>query len=205
MFYRTLYKTLIIVLFMSFLLSSCSFLSPVKVNPPTNYVLQDPSMEQASHSIKSNKVLLVSKIYSTTWLNNQRMAYQNNNQQIDYFTKNQWIAAPSQLLQPIVVHGLQNANIYRAVLSSPYSGEYSQRLDLHLLNFQQVFVHGSSHYWLTVQARLINNNTQKLIAEKRFNITVPAPTANPAGGVTAANQAIKMWLPQLVQFLRMYR
>lgn len=204
MLHRSFFKNCIIVLLTSFLLVGCSPFSPVKINPPTNYVLQDNAIYKTNNTIKSNKVLLIAQISSVSWLNTQRMAYQNNNEQIDYFTKNQWIASPNQLLQPIVAHALQNSGIYRAVTASPFSGDYQQRLDLQLLNFQQVFTQGSSYYWLTVQARLINNTTQKLIAEKRFNITVPALTANPAGGVTAANQAIQLWLPQLIQFLRIH-
>jgi cholesterol transport system auxiliary component len=205
MSHRVFFKNLLAVLLASFLLSSCSLLSPVKINPPANYVLQDPTLEKTLPAVKSTRVLLVTKIFAPTWLNTQHMAYQNNKEQIDYFAKNQWVASPNQLLQPIVVHALQNSGMYRAIVASPFSGDYDQRLEIQLLNFQQVFVQDSSYYWFTVQARLVKNNNQKIIATKRFNFEIPAPTANPAGGVEAANQAIRVWLPQLIHFARAYK
>ncbi len=47
----------------------------------------------------------------------------------------------------------------------------------------------------------IDNLTQKVFATKRFELKVNALTDNPVGGAAAANDAIQLWLSQLVQFV----
>lgn len=181
-------------------LTGCSLLSPVKQKPVTSYLIKDPIAEAKTSPAKSHRVLLVSTVTTVPWLNTTKMAYQTTSQQIGYFAQSQWISPPNTLIQPIIVHALLNSRNYLAVVSPPYYGVYNQRLDIQVLKFQQIFTQEPSYYQVTLQARLLNAGTQRLIAEKRFTATVPAPYDNPEGGVTAANQAIQLLLPQLVRF-----
>lgn len=195
------FKILISTLVMIFLLSACSPLGPIPQKPVKTYLLNDPTPENGAGTIRGKKVLLLPAISIVPWLNTAKMAYQTTPQQISYFSQNQWINSPNELLHPIVLHALLHSQNYLAVVSTPYTGSYSQRLDLQVINFQQIFTQQPSFYNITLQARLIDNTSQRLIATKRFNIEVTAPADNPEGGVIAANQAVKMLLPQLVQFV----
>jgi cholesterol transport system auxiliary component len=186
------------------MLEGCSLLSPVSSPSMKTYLLNDPVTQIAS-SAKSRKVLLVSEITSPAWLNTAQMAYQLENNQISYFALNQWAAPPADLLQPVVVHAISSAGLYRAVTVAPFSGDYDQRVDIQLLEMQQRFTPASSNYVMTLRVQLVEKSSQKILASRRFQLIVPSSQNNPQGGVAAANQAVKQWIPTLLNFIRAYR
>jgi cholesterol transport system auxiliary component len=132
------------------------------------------------------------------------MVYELQPDQINYFAENQWAAPPSQLLQPIIMHALLQSGLYKAVVAAPFAGIVSQRLDINLLQMQQLFWQRPSIYLMTLQLQLINQMTDQLIATKRLTIKIAAPSDNPQGGVTAANMAVKLVLIQIVNFCRQH-
>lgn len=197
---RSKLKLFVLMLISIFALSGCGIFSPVPQPPMKTYLLNDPVTQIASPA-KSGKILLVSEISSPTWLDTAQMAYQSANNQVSYFALNKWAAAPADLLQPIVVHALSSSGLYRAVVAAPFNGNYDQRLDIQLLEMQQVFTPKSSYYLMTVRAQLIGKSSQKILALKRFELRVPSAQNNPESGVVAANQAVKQWISELINFI----
>jgi cholesterol transport system auxiliary component len=191
-----------IVLF-GLLLAGCSVLQPVKTAAMQNYLLTD---NNSLYLIAKphGKTLLVTTPTAPQWLNTQRMAYQLQAEQINYFAENQWAAPPVELLQPILVHALQQSGIYRTVVVAPYSGDADQRLDIRLVQMQQQFWQHPSVYQMSIQVQLINETMNQPIAAKRFTATVPATSDDPQGGVAAANVAVQQLLPQIIRFCRRY-
>jgi len=188
----------------SFLFSACSFLLPPKESHKKLFFLNNPVAPPVSTKKALSKTLLVTTIRSPSWLDTHDMAYIQNGNQMNYFAENQWIASPPELLQPIVTQALQNAGIYRIVISQPYSGKYDHALDLQLLNMEQVFNTHPSYYHLTMRVRLMNALTQKVIAVQTFDIRKQASRDNPQGGVSAANQAVSQLVTDIIQFVHDY-
>jgi cholesterol transport system auxiliary component len=188
----------LILLFSS--LMGCSVLAPLS-KPPKTYLLNNVTIENYTKS-KSQKTLLVSQITSNSWLDTSHMAYQLNDNEINYFAENQWIAPPAELLQPIIINALISSNLYRAVVPAPFNGNYDQRLEIQLLEMQQNFIQKPSVYEMTLQVQLVDRVSQKIINSQRFHIIAPALTDNPEGGVIAADRAVEEFIAQLVQFLK---
>lgn len=184
----------------SFLFSACSFLLPPKESHKKLFLLEP--VKVSSLGIKKNpNTLLINTIRSPSWLDTHDMAYIQNGNQMNYFAENQWVSSPSDLLQPIITQALQNAGIYRVVVSQPYSGKYDHSIDLQLLNMEQVFNTHPSYYHLSMRVRLMNALTQKVIAVKTFDIVKQASRDNPQGGVIAANQAVSQLVIDIIQFI----
>ncbi len=193
-----------LLLFCVCLLSGCGLFSPVPQAPAKTYLLNDPilqSPENVRAANKSGKILLISEISSPSWLDTNQMAYQSDNNQVSYFALNKWAAPPADLLQPIIVHALSSSGVYKAVVAAPFNGNYDRRLDIQLLEMQQVFTGKSSYYMMTVRAQLIDKSSQKIVAVRRFELKIPSAQNNPEGGVAAANQAVKQWIAELVHFI----
>jgi cholesterol transport system auxiliary component len=188
-----------------FALSGCNLFSPVSPPEKNTYLLKDPVSIQTESAVKTKsktkKILLVSEINSPSWLDTTQMAYQSNTDQINYFAVNKWAAPPADLLQPIVVHALSASGLYGAVVTAPFAGDYDQRLDIQLLELQQVFTAKSSYYLLTARVQLSNKNAQKIIALKRFHVMTTSAQNTPQSGVLAANQAVKLWISELLEFI----
>ncbi len=186
------------VLFMT----GCAF-QPVKVHAETTYLLTGPSLNPAQiQHYRGKQNLLLSEISAPRWLSTNQMAYQLSNSQLNYFAQNEWAAPPAQMLEPIVVHALSHAGIYRAVVQAPFGGNVNQRLDIQLLQMQQDFTQNPSVYHFTLQAELINEISGNIIGTRYFNYVIPTTANNPQSGVDAANKAIEEWIPQLIDFCR---
>jgi cholesterol transport system auxiliary component len=190
-----------IIMSLSLFLTSCSLLFPQKETPKKQYLLQTPVISKNKTVKPIRKTLLVSTIRSPSWLDTPNMAYMRGSNEISYFAENQWAASPAELLQPIIASTLQNVGLYQVVVSAPFNGKSDDILDIQLLDMQQVFDKKPSYYQLSMTVRLMNTNTQKVIAVKNINLTTTAPLDNPEGGVFAADQAVSLAMNEIIQFI----
>lgn len=189
---------LLTLLMTVFLLAACS---PVKLPNPNTYQLA-PTLPVNNSSAKVvNQTVLVTMPEVAAGYDTEKMAYMQHPFQVGYFTKNAWVDDPGSMLQPLMVEALQNSHHFSAVTASPFSGISDLRLDTTVLTLQQNFLTHPSQIELAVDARLVQSSTQRIIAGKRFVITVQAPSNTPYGGVLAANQATALFLQQLTQFV----
>jgi cholesterol transport system auxiliary component len=180
------------------LMAGCS---PVKLPNPSTYQLAPTMPVVAPVNKPVAQTLLVSLPQNAAGYDTEKMAYVQHQYQLGYFTKNQWVDDPASMLQPLMVQTLQDSHHFAAVTGAPFSGATDWRLDTTVLSLQQDFLTKPSQIELTVDARLVQTATQRIVAGKRFIITVPAPSNTPYGGVQAANQATTIFLQQLTQFV----
>ncbi|NNM59121.1 MAG: hypothetical protein HKM04_04835 [Legionellales bacterium] len=188
-----------ILVLMAVLITSCS---PVSIPNSTTYQLTSvvpPS--NASVKKPSNQSLLVSLPQATAGYDTDKMAYILHPYELGYFTKNQWVDEPRRMLEPLIAESLQNTHQFSAVTEAPFSGFTDLRLDTTLLELHQNFLTNPSQVELVVDVRLVKCSSQRIIAGKRFSITVPALQNTPYGGVQAANQAVAIFLQQLIKFI----
>ncbi len=179
-------------------LASCS-LSPIKVEPSTNYVLNTvPSVP-----IKKNRrrvTLLVTQVQTDPLNNTTDMAYSVRSYEVAYFAKSRWGEPPAEMLQPLIVQTLQNTQHFYAVSSSPALGHADFVLNTQLLELRQVFYANSSVVRLKLRAQIINSVSNRVVATRQFFVVETAPQNTPYGGVVAANRATANMLRQLAGF-----
>jgi cholesterol transport system auxiliary component len=189
-----------VLLFGIFLcITACSLLSPVESSPQNSYLLSyDESRNLNSlkkFSPTRGEVILVSPITAVPWLDTSQMAYQKTTNQLDYFAKNAWAAKPAELLQPIIVEVLQTSGKFKAVLTSPYNGNVDKKMEIKILECQQVFTQHPSYFVIHLQVRVIQQSTQQVLVSRDYRFTLPCQSENPEGGVKAANQIINQYVP----------
>lgn len=148
-------------------------LRSIKVPPPTKTCL----------------TILVSTPVASPEYQTSAMIYMSTPYQLSSYANNQWIAPPSQMLVPLFVQALCQTGHFFAVVSPPFMGVTNYRFETHLLTLQQEFFSSISQVRLTVQASLIKNSTNQIIASQFFEALISAPSNNPYGGVLAANRA----------------
>ena len=78
----------------------------------------------------------------------------------------------------------------------PFAGITNYRVDTQLLKFMLPI----SRVRLAVQASLINNVNNRVIASRLFEVVIPAPANNPYSGVLAANKAAAIVSRRIAQF-----
>jgi cholesterol transport system auxiliary component len=194
---KNLYWLLIVCI--TFFISSCTLLSPVHVESKNNYVL-NTLPETTIKKSRRRITLFVADPSTNSLYDTRQIAYSVQPYQIGYFAKNMWVSKPSDMLQPLIVQSLQNTHYFHAVIAPPVSGQYEYSLNTQIEELLQDYTHAPGILHLTVKAEIIRMSSQKIIASKQFIITIPIPQKSPYGGVFAANKATKEMLRQLTQF-----
>ncbi len=69
-----------------------------------------------------------------------------------------------------------------------------------MLTFQQEFFNSTSLSHIVLAAQLINNLSNKVIANQQWEINIPAPGNNPESGVKAANNGMASLIAELEKF-----
>jgi cholesterol transport system auxiliary component len=192
-------KKWLLLAVVGFLLTGC--LTPVRTPNIAKYTLTAYSNPQASTRYSHATLFVTIPTASPDYQTKQMLYTEGNIYQLRAFAKNQWIAPPALLLQPLIVQNLRDTGYFRAVVASPQTALTDWRLDTQLLALRQDFFLSGSQVCLILQAQIVNSGTNKVLAQRRFVSIVNAPTRNPEGGVIAANQATQHTLQQLARFV----
>ncbi|MGN5476654.1 ABC-type transport auxiliary lipoprotein family protein [Cupriavidus basilensis] len=129
-----------------------------------------------------------------------RMAYTTQKYQIAYFSQNEWVEAPAQMMQPLIVETFRRTQYFGAVLSPPYFGRHTFTLRTEIIEFQQDFTSDPAVLRLTMRCYLRREATNQLIAEKDFSVQEALSERSPYAGVVAANMAVGRLLAELSSF-----
>jgi len=176
--------------------SGCTLLKPVKLPDVQCYRISQGSLHPTQGQA-SNMILLVSTPTVTQGFNSTGMMYSTHAYETKAFADNRWLAEPGQMLLPLLVKSLENTHHYRAVVTRPYTGRIDRCLDTRLWLLQQEFHGHNSIEHIQCQVQLIDMVNQNIIAEHQFDLSAPAPSPNPYGGVVAANHVVSRMLDEI--------
>jgi len=185
------------------MMSSCAVLGNKTAPPLHTYNLQLPAASKGMLVPPRNNapVLLVDVPHAAAGYDSNRMIYTRQAQTQEVFANSAWADTPARMLAPLLVERLQQSGQFRAVLLSPTAAKASLRLDTTILQLQQDFLQVPSRVHFRIQATLLDNNTREVLAWRAVDITRDATSADAAGGVNAANAAVRDALQQIADFL----
>lgn len=190
------------------LLTACT-LPGANLEPDKIYLLEwngDLAVSPAPNTGQCPALLIISPL-SASGFGASRMAYVEQTHRLDYFVSHRWADTPANMLEPLMIRALETSGLFRAVVESPAPIDTELRLETDLLHLQQVFESTpgnevqSSRVELAVRMELYDLKDSQRIANKIFTITEPTPSADPYGGVVAANRAVAGLLRSMVDFL----
>ena len=198
-------KYLAIGLLLTWLLTACSILpqpEPVAIN---QYVLEYmPVAEAGEHAArnpgKQAPVLIVTTPSAHGGYDSYRIAYMQQAYGLRYYTRSRWADKPASMLAPLLADALQSTGRFQALYTTPGTLAADYRLDTELVRLYQDFTVQPSVVRLTLRARLIDLQTQHVIATRQFDLTEVAATDDTYGGVVAVNKAVTRLLNELAQF-----
>ena len=179
--------------------SGCTLFSPVNVDTKKN-VLNNIPLDLRSERTHPATLLVLepetTPAYATT-----QMAYSTQAYQIAYFTKNEWAATPSQMIQPLIVQTLQNTHYFSEVLSPPDFGRHTFGLRIEILELKQDFTSEPAVLRLAMRISLSRDATNQVVATKELSVSQPMSERTPYAGVVAANEAMPKLLRELAAFV----
>ena len=144
--------------------------------------------------------LIVSTPRAAAGFDTPRIVYLRQAHELETFAYSQWVDTPARMLAPLIAKAIERTGAFRAVLLAPTAAAAELRLDTELVRLQHEFLVQPSRVRLTLRAVLIETATRRVVAWREFDASVPAASADPYGGVVAANQAVKALLAELAAF-----
>lgn len=181
------------------ILSGCSFMSPVKIEPSKKYTLDEmPSCFPSQQPHASTLLVLEPEtrpIYNTT-----QMAYTIQPHQVAFFSYNEWTETPSQMFHPLIVKTLQNMYYFHAIVTPPYTGSYDYVLSTQILQLEQDFTVSPAIVRLILRSQLSDGNTSQVVATQEMSVQEPLVQNTPYGGVLAANHATAKMMEKIAEF-----
>jgi cholesterol transport system auxiliary component len=156
---------------------------------PTTYDLIAPRSFAAS--VKPARYqLVVNEPTSLHALDTDRIMVRPRADQISYYKGAAWSDRLPHLVQVRTIETLQNSGAVKAVTSSSdrVDGDYS--LSMEIRSFQVDTTNGRPAADVDIFAKLIDNNSSKVVASKGFSTRVASTSDTPTAGVAALNQAL---------------
>jgi len=191
---RTTFAVLCVVLF-----SGCALFSPVKTDTK-QYALKDIPLDLPNERTHSSTLLVLvpetETLYATT-----QMAYSNRDYQVAYFSQNEWVETPSQMIQPLIVETFRQTHYFSEVLPSPDFSPHTFVLRSEILDLKQDFTSEPAMLQLTMRFYLTREATNQVIATEELSVREPMRERNPYAGVVAANEAMTKLLRELARFV----
>ncbi|MGB6388699.1 MAG: ABC-type transport auxiliary lipoprotein family protein, partial [Methyloceanibacter sp.] len=156
---------------------------------PTTYDLIAPRSFAATAK-PARWQLVVNEPTAVHALDTDRIMVRPRADQISYYKGVAWSDRLPHLLQVRTIETLQNSGAVKAVTSSSdrVDGDYS--LSMEIRAFQIDAGNGRPAADVDIFAKLIDNNSSRVVATKGFSTRVPAASDAPAAGVAALNQAL---------------
>ncbi len=180
-------------------LCACGSLLPKPPPAPTLHLLTWDSAARAMPSAPALTSLRINQPQAAAGFDSRRIIYLREPYRLDYFAKHEWADTPVRMLAPLLLSAFDAGGRFRVVTgaNSAASAEFS--IDTEIIRLQQDFSQSPSQAQLTVRASLLDNATRRVLVSREFDARVPAPSEDAAGGVKAANLALKQVLKDLVQ------
>lgn len=184
-----------------------SSLLPKPPQQPSLYSLNDalndapPAQAAALRPTTATRpTLIVNPPRAAAGFDTSHIVYLRTPNQIEYFAYSQWVDTPAQMLAPLIVRALERSGAFSAVLLAPTAAAGQLKLDTEVVRLQQEFGSTPSQARFTLRAVLLDNASRRVVAVREFDASVPAPSEDAPGGVSAANLAVQRVLGELSEF-----
>lgn len=149
---------------------------------------------------RARATLVVNPPRAAAGFDSTRILYVRQVHQLEYFAHSQWVDTPTRMLAPLIVVAITQGGGFRAVVPTLGTAAGDLRLDTEVLRLQQEFDGPLSRVRFSLRATLVDASTRKVLAVRDFDASAPAPSADPYGGVVAANAAVQSVLQALASF-----
>ena len=192
-------RNLTTLLIMVWLLAACSLLPEPKPAVLDKYLLEfTPAAPVPGR--EGMPVLVVTAPRAHGAYDTTRIAYMQQQYGLRYYVRSRWADTPSRMLMPILAEAISATGEFQALSGSPGRLAADLRLDSELLRFHQDFTVQPSQMHITLRAKLVDLNDQRMIATRLFDIQEAAASEDTYGGVQAANRAVARLAEQLSRF-----
>jgi len=144
--------------------------------------------------------LLVDAPVSAAALDTERIALSRSPTTVDYFAGAAWTDHAPQLVQSLIVQSFENSGRIAAIGRESMALRADYILSTELRHFEADYSSGSPVAHIELAAKLVRATDRNIIAQRRFDVTLPAKANEVPAVVEAFNAALHQALRQLVDW-----
>ena len=182
------------------LLSACAMLPEPKPAVLNKYLLEYTRQPSGIESDVDRPAMIVTIPRAHGGYDTERIAYRQEAFGLRYFAKSRWADTPARMLAPLMAEAMNDTGKFQALYATPGSLSASYRLDSELIRLHQDFTVKPSEAHITLRARLVSLEENRVLATRTFDLRKPATSEDAYGGVQATNRAIAELLDELTKF-----
>lgn len=130
-----------------------------------------------------------------------RMVYQRNEFQNEAFAYAAWVDTLPSMVRAALIEAFDQSSRFGSVVAAPSPEQADYRLESSGLYVIQRFDGRDSEVEVSMRVRLVGVADRELRGARRFSVVKPTPTADPEGGVVAANEALTALLAELMAYV----
>lgn len=179
-------------------LGACSILPS---SPPVNiYQLPQASFKQANNTQSKNWSLRVNRPDSNIQISSQRIIVLPEANLVSSYQGARWSDTAPTILRNRIINGFITDGRIKSVSSDDKTLYADYEIDGYLNSFQTEYVGGAPQVVIRFDAQLVNTNTRKLVANKRFEIIQTPTGVNVPQIVAAFGEATEKLNAQLIDW-----
>jgi cholesterol transport system auxiliary component len=182
------------------IVAGCTVLPPAVPAPSLHLLDALPATPAAGE--RRDLTLEVAPVRAAPGFDTAAMAYVGKPHALDHFAQNRWADTPARMLTPLLVRTLESEGGFRAIVPGPSSVPADLRVDTELVRLQQDFLQKPSRVDLALRVQVVGLRDRRVLATRYVEVTEPAASDDPAGGVAAANVAAARALAMVAAFVR---
>ena len=172
----------------------------------TNYYALELMQSKQVLNVINQKITLPTLTINTTkaaaGFDSKQMLYKRNTHQIEHFAHNEWVDTPANMLQSLLMVSLENTGNFKAVVPKTSAIKSEIKLESQVITLIQNFNTKPSKVDFGLRVSLINSETNQVIASQLFMEQAVTNSDTPAGGVSAANEAVNIALQKVGLFVK---
>lgn len=145
--------------------------------------------------------LLVAKPRALQPYATPRIAYIEQDRELRYFTRHEWVADPANMLLPALVRVLEEGGRFAAVVVPSTPATADARLDVEIIELHQDFRGaGPSEFVWHVRVQVVSLDARRVLGTRVFEVREPAG-GDARAGAAAADRALARLLSELTAFV----
>ena len=182
------------------LVAGCGALPTPPASAPVSTYRLAPTIPPGSDERASEAVLAVSRPTASPAFATPRLAYQQRDFEVRYYASNEWVAAPADMLERVLVDALAASGRFVSVVGDADTRLAGRRLDVDIREMTHDLRGATANARIALRAQLIDAERGALIAAREFAHVQALEDAGPYAGVQGLNAALTALLPALVDF-----
>lgn len=182
------------------LAAACTGLGAPQVDNVAVHELAPTSHPPSAPPPSTDVVIEVAPPRAWPGFDTTQMVYVRQPYELEHFATSRWVDTPSRMIAPLLVRTLEQSGNYRTVVQTSSSVQATYRLDTEIVRLLQDFSARPSRIVLVIRVQVTDMRAKRVIATRLFEDVEESPAENAAGGVTAANAALRRVLGQIAYF-----